>query len=190
MGMLISEAGTWPSWLWGCPLGGGCAPIGEQGRLSAQLVVRSSRCGASATPWRTGLGFRVAVGMAQVASWLVRTCCRVGPSQTTLNTKLKQIYASYQSFPKMTYVTATPPYQLKKLNLLFKNLTTEKTSRQEYFTNEFYIFFLKMPQFLKSFRKLNKEDTSRFIQWGQHYVIPQPRITHDKDIKLQTNISY
>ena len=40
-----------------------------------------------------------------------------------------------------------------------------------------------MPQFLKSFRKLNKEDTSRFIQWGQHYVIPQPRITHDKDIK-------
>ena len=47
-----------------------------------------------------------------------------------------------------------------------------------------------MPQFLKSLRKLNKGDTSRFIQWGQHYVIPQPRITHDKDIKLQTNISY
>lgn len=153
MGMLISEAGTWPSWLWGCPLGGGCAPTGEQGRLSAQLVVRSSRCGASATPWRTGLGFRVAVGMAQVASWLVRTCCRVGPSQTTLNTKLKQIYASYQSFPKMTYVTATPPYQLKKLNLLFKNLTTEKTSRQEYFTNEFYIFFLKNATISKIFQK-------------------------------------
>ena len=62
------------------------------------------------------------------------------------------MYASYQSFPKMTYVTATPPYQLKKLNLLFKNLTTEKTSRQEYFTSEFYIF-LKNATISKIFQK-------------------------------------
>ena len=125
------------------PFGWCCAPIGEQGRLLAQLSVWPNRCGASATPWRTGLGFCVAVCMDQVASWLVQTCCRVGPSQTTLNTKLKQIYANYQSFPKMTYVTATPPYQLKKLNLLFKNLPTQKTSRQEYFTSKFYDIFLK-----------------------------------------------
>lgn len=30
-------------------------PAGEQGRLSAWLVVWPSRYGASATPWRTGL---------------------------------------------------------------------------------------------------------------------------------------
>ena len=73
-------------------------------------------------------------------------------AKSTLNAKLKQMYASYQSFPKMTYVTATPPYQLKKLNLLFKNLTTEKTSRQEYFTSEFYIF-LKNATISKIFQK-------------------------------------
>ena len=67
------------------------------------------------------------------------------------------------------------PIMTREIESVVKNLPTKKIPELDGFTGEFYQMFKELMQILlKFFPKIEEEETSKHILWGQYYPCQMP----------------
>ena len=79
------------------------------------------------------------------------------------------------------------PITSKEIELIIKNLPTNKSPGPDGFPGEFYQIFKELiPILLKLFQKIEKRKTSKIIQWGITLILKPEKDPTKKE--LQANI--